>query len=142
MRITILDRSTVLHSIGFDFQKKPKLLIHFLLGLMFASDTRLGYDPTIQINSKLERIVKLGNYTCILTKLCWKNSMIRGCVTTVYYVKVNKEEMVLKLSWSITTQSPSEVYFLQMAKENKVKGVPELVTWGRCSAVQRQGHNG
>ena len=39
------------------------------------------------------------------------------------------EVMVVKLSWPLVKKKPSEVYFLQRAKEANIKGVPELVEW-------------
>ena len=106
VRITTLDRAAVLHTFAFDFQKQPKILIHFLLGLAFGSDTRQGFDPTIRLNEKLDRCITVGNYDCVLKKLCWKNTMIRGRATTVYYVEAGKEELILKMSWPFIHPSP------------------------------------
>ena len=55
--------------------------------------------------------------------------MIWGCVMTVYHVEAGKEELILKMSWPISTQKPSEIYLLQMAKNAHIEGVPELVAW-------------
>ena len=129
VRISMLDRAAIMHSTGFDFQKEPKLFLHLLLGLSFSSDTRMGLDPTIQINSKMERILTVGDHKCIIQRLCWKTAMIRGRATTVYFVKVGKEEMVVKLSWPLSSRKPSEVYFLERAKEANIEGVPEIVDW-------------
>lgn len=69
IQISILDCSTVLHTIPFNFQKEPKLFLHLILGLAFASDTAIGFNPIVVVNARNEQVVLINRKLCILKQL-------------------------------------------------------------------------
>ena len=64
-QISVMDRGGVVHTDPINIIEEPRLFLHAILGLTFADDIYLGYDPTIVKHPDGPSTITVGLYdTC------------------------------------------------------------------------------
>ena len=131
-----MDRGRVLHSDSINIVENPRLFLHTFLGLTFADDVYLGYNPTIVKHPDGPKTITVGNKVYTILSTVWRQSMILGRATTCWLVMHQGRKYLIKASWVPEVQTPNELYFLCEAAG--IEGVPKLVDWEDVVVLRRQ----
>lgn len=123
--LNVFDRAGAVHSSAIDMIKQPSVVLHLLMGLVYSSPSRRGYDPTI--TDTADALCNGHTYTIVET--LFTNNMIRGRATICWHAKRGGEAYVIKDSWPNTRRTQREYEFLKRAAERGVTGVPVLVEY-------------
>ena len=74
MRISVMDSGGVVHSDPINIVEEPRLFLHVILGLSFADDVYLGYDPTIVKHPDGPMTIAVGNRVYTILSRVWRQS--------------------------------------------------------------------
>src|ERR1700722_8402975 len=125
-RLTICDRSGIVHSITYTINGNVLTLLRILIALMFGDDSLVGYDVSMCRGSggKIESITVCGvKYEVV--GIIFFSETLRGCGTQCWHVQKDGEGYVIKDSWIHRGRQHSE---LEILKEiSGIQGVPRFV---------------
>lgn len=107
----------------FNIHSEPLSFVRFLLGTIFAEPDVIGYDPTIWISPNGSMSVTVKNMYTIMETLYF-TGMLRGRATICWHGERNGREYAIKDSWPDSSRTISETWFLEVAAENGIVGVP------------------
>jgi hypothetical protein len=118
--LAFFDRSGALHTSLFDTDKNPLDFIRLLIGLSFATDTTIGYDPTIEETNNGQYIHFQGKSYQILN-VEFISDMVRGRGIICFHVVFDDIEYAIKDVWA-DKKLKNEACFLKAAEG--LPGIP------------------
>ena len=124
--LNVFDCAGSVHSSPIDISQQPAVVLRLLTGLVYASPSRIGYDPSITSGSKANVVYCNGHEYSVIDTL-FANNMIQGRATICWHAKRGKDDYVIKDSWPNTQRTQSEYQFLEKVAELGIMGVPVLV---------------
>lgn len=129
VHLYVYDRGGLIITEGINIHKRPRTFIHLLLGLTYASDTCLGFDPNIITYDDGRRAINICNHKYVIIIIIYRSIMLQGQATTCYYVVYKGKAYVIKDYWVLLTRGQSEVDFIKIAWEAGVRSIAELQEW-------------
>ncbi|KAH8113473.1 hypothetical protein DFH11DRAFT_1510273 [Phellopilus nigrolimitatus] len=120
------DRAGVISSDRFHIHENPEKFLRVIVGFLFASNTDLGYDPTIFLKDGKGFITVKGKKYEI-ERIIYVESSLRGRGTVCYLAILDGKKYVIKDSWvDISRQSPEHQILKQL---RGVAGVPTIAAY-------------
>ena len=134
MYLGIICRAGVIYIKCFSITSKVRLFLRILLGILFAEDKYLGYDPTMHINKDGTGTVRVRDRVLRIKREAFRCCTIRGRATTVLICEMedstnpgSKITVALKDTWVIEGRRPDEGQLYRKANRKKVQNIPTLI---------------
>ncbi|KAH8109305.1 hypothetical protein DFH11DRAFT_1881400 [Phellopilus nigrolimitatus] len=120
------DRAGVISSDRFHIHENPEKFLRVIVGFLFASNTDLGYDPTIVLKDG-KGFVTVKDKKYEIERIIYVESSLRGRGTVCYLAILDGKKYVIKDSWvDISRQSPEHQILKQL---RGVAGVPTIAAY-------------
>jgi hypothetical protein len=120
LHIGLFDRAGVCFSEGYDIHSCPQVLLRTVVGLLFASQSAFGFDPTITTSNGARQVTVIETYT--IQKTLFRSNSLRGRATICWHAKKDGKDYVIKDTWADTARPQSEKRILDKLRD--VEGVP------------------
>ena len=129
-RLSIYDRSGVIHSSCFSTLDYTFPFFHLLLGFAYIPDEYLGYDLSITSEPDKLRTVTVAGVQYQIESTIYRSVMITGRATTFWLARDPEGKLcVIKDAWIKTTRGQTEVNFLKLVNELDIKGVCQMIAY-------------
>ena len=126
MYINLLDHAGAVHSSPINMVKQPAVVLQVLMGIVFATASMIGYDPSIvDVNGAKVTYCKDQKY--VIDSILFAHHMIHGRATICWHVHKDNKDYIIKDSWPNIKRTQSKSQFLCKAAENNITRVPVLV---------------
>ena len=124
--VSLLDHAGVVHSSPIDMVECPDVVLHVLMGIVFATPTMIGYDPSItKVDG--ETVVHCNKHQYTVIDTLFAHHIIRGRATICWHARRDGQDYVIKDSWPNIKRTQSESEFLHEAAKLGISGVPVLI---------------
>ena len=122
-RFAAFDRSGGVQSIPYSLRDDKLIFLRLILGILFAEDKTIGFDPSIQINVKNDvKSIQLNNQTYVITKKLIATQSLRGRATHVWVAQdPARKSCIVKDCWIGGDRTHNEIDIL-----NEIKGMPSV----------------
>ena len=117
----------MVHSEGFDVNNKSELFLQIMMGLLFASNEDIGYDPTMYLDEQNVWHIRMKEKDYKFVKQVWSSDMIQGHGTWCWIVECDGKRFVMKDSWILASRSPTEVEFFEHTNKLEIKHLARMV---------------
>ena len=136
MYFGLITRAGVLYIKCFHINNRPKLFLRIVLGIMFADDVFLGYDPTMHIERDGTGTLFVRDRKLRIKRQAFRNCVIRGRATTILICEMDEEDadgkkrtitVAVKDTWVIKGRWRDEGHFYEKANRLGVRNIPHLI---------------
>ena len=127
-RAHMFDRAGVVHTRPYNIHRHPRVLLRMFSFLAFGPLDQIGYDTTFiprQLSSPHPRAIYVESTAYDVIDRIFYNFVIHGRGTACWHVCRNKENYVIKDSWTHESRLNREADIL--SKIRGLKGVPRLI---------------
>lgn len=127
-RLTLYDRSGVVHTKTYSLNTHQILLLHIIAGLMFGREEVIGYDVTMRTGADGQVIgIEVGGKEYAVIRRLFAAQTLRGRATKCWRVHLDSKYYVIKDSWIHTGRGSNELATLKVINNKGLEGTPTLI---------------